>query len=497
MQKIGAWEMIKMTDFKQIIQLRNQGLTQDEIANKIGISRRSVIRYLKSGDIPSYQRKEKSTRPDPLAGFYDTVENNLSSNQDLSLSELFEYLQAKGYEGSIRTLRRKTLATRRHLKTKEVYFQRLAIPGEIMEGDFTEMYIEIGGTQRKVYLWVTSLPYSNFYFASGFYHCTFECFAQGSVDAFNEFGGIAKKYRLDNLSPAVSKILKGHERKVTQRFAEFQNHFGFMQDFCNPAKGNEKGNVEANNKWLKKKISSQISLNKVHFRTLEAFNAFVVNVCREHNKKDDIQIKKAEEQLSSLPIEKFNCFKTEIVSINKYSLFSLGNTGHMYSVPSAHVGLSLEARVFPTEIQVISQGVMVCKHNRIYGPSGLVSIMPEHIISALVKKPNAMGSWKYRHVLFERPAWNQFYERIKSEGGTDKEYLRCLKLLTTHGKEIVTIAMEILLDDKEKLSLQRLEKIITNNLDDILELSPIVINLHHYDDLIKGENNEDFYTSRT
>jgi hypothetical protein len=169
----------------------------------------------------------------------------------------------------------------------------------------------------------------------------------------------------------------------------------------------------------------------------------------------------------------------------------------MYSVPSIYVGLSLEVRVFPSEVQVISQGKVVCKHNRIYGPCGLVSIFPEHIINALVKKPNAMGSWKYRHILFERPAWNKFYERIKSEGGNDKEYLRCLKLLTTHGREVVTIAMEILLDEKEKLSSQRLEKVISNNLDNILDLSPITTNLHHYDDLIKGERNEDIYSSRT
>ena len=115
----------------------------------------------------------------------------------------------KGYEGSERTLRRKTLKLRTSLKNKEVFFQREVRPGEVMEGDFTEFFISIEGKKRKVYLWVTSLPFSNSYFATPYYHCSFEAFADGSVKSFQEFNGIAKKYRLDNMSPAVSKILSG------------------------------------------------------------------------------------------------------------------------------------------------------------------------------------------------------------------------------------------------------------------------------------------------
>jgi len=45
-----------MTEFQRIIQLRNEGKTQDEIAKIVGVSRRSVIRYLKMGKIPEYSR---------------------------------------------------------------------------------------------------------------------------------------------------------------------------------------------------------------------------------------------------------------------------------------------------------------------------------------------------------------------------------------------------------------------------------------------------------
>jgi len=243
-----------MNDFTQIIQMRNKGMTQQDIALALGISRRSVIRYLQDGKIPVYSRKSISNRIDPMVDFYQITREKIEADPKINLSDLYEFLFQKGYQGSERTIRRKTALIRKKLKNKEVYFQREPTPGEVMEGDFTEIYIPIAGTKRKVFLWVTSLPYSNTLFAVGYYQQTFESFCDGSIKAFKQFGGIAKKYRLDNMSPVVTKILIGKERLVTQRYAEFQRHFGFAQDFCNPARGNEKGNVEANNKHLKKKI---------------------------------------------------------------------------------------------------------------------------------------------------------------------------------------------------------------------------------------------------
>lgn len=72
---------------------------------------------------------------------------------------------------------------------------------------------------------------------------------------------------------------------MTARYSQFQQHYGFEQDFCNPGKGNEKGNVEANNKYIKSKINARISLNNLSFNNLEAFKTFIWEMCREHNNK--------------------------------------------------------------------------------------------------------------------------------------------------------------------------------------------------------------------
>lgn len=478
--------MISMTDYKQIIQLRNKGKSQEDIAKAIGISRRTVIRYLKDGHIPKYSRQKGSNRKDPMDNYHQLVKEKLELNPSLPLNELFEYISIKGYEGSERTLRRKTRELRTYLKGKEVYFQREVRPGEIMEGDFTEFHINIGATKRKVYLWVTSLPFSNSYSVTPFYHCSFEAFAEGSVESFKTFGGIAKKYRLDNMSPAVSKILSGKDRVVTARFAQFQKHYGFEQDFCNPGRGNEKGNVEANNKYIKKKIVARISLNNLSFANLEAFKIFVWELCRDHNQKQLISEKFELEELTPLPETDFKCFRTAVVSINKYSLFTLEKTGHMYSVPSQYIGLSLETRIYTGNIDILYNGKIICSHSRTYGARGLISINAEHVIDGLLKKPGAMKDWKYREVLFERPAWKMFYERMIAAGSSDKDYLKCLKLISKHGHELITVAMELSIESSEELSAAQLSRIILNEMENVYDIKPLELDLQQYDDFLIG-----------
>lgn len=487
--------MISMTDFKQIIVLRNEGKSQEDIAIQLGISRRSVIRYLKSGKIPVYKREVAATRVNPMINFLDEAQKCLETIPDISLNELFEHLKKNGYKGSLRSMRRKTSDIRKKLKNKEVYFQRIAKAGEVMEGDFTELQITIGGVVKKVYLWITSLPYSNSYFATPYLNCTFECFAEGSVNAFNEFGGIAKKYRLDNLSPVVTKILSGKERLVTQRFAQFQSHYGFAQDFCNPARGNEKGNIEANNKHFKIKLKSKIALEKLTFINLESLRKYIWSLCREHNQSEEIKNKFNEENLLLLPELPFKSFRTEIVRINKYSLFSLGTSGHMYSVPSKYIGLSLEARIYPDYVEVIDLEKTVCTHKRLLGLKGLVSINVEHIIEGLLRKPGAFRDWKYREVVFERPSWKQFYSKLIETGKDEKEFLRCISLLKEYDRENITLAMELAMENQMELTSVTLKNLINNEFKNVLAIPELPVNLDQYDFFIKGDRNYEHRTT--
>jgi transposase len=492
--------MISMDEFKRIIQLRNKGLTQEQIANELGVHRRTIIRYLKFGNIPKYERKD-SSKSDPMKSFYESAEKYLQENPNLTLTELFEYLETAGYTGSLRTLRRKTQSLRASLKRKEVYFQREKIPGEVMEGDFTSLWVNIGGVQRHIYLWVVVLNYSTTIFATPFYHQTFECFCDGTIAAIEEFGGFAKRYRLDNLSPVVTKILSGKDRIVTKRYSDFQKYYGWYQDFCNPGAGNEKGSVESVNKHLKRRLLNKIKMNKLNFKDLESFKFFVWECCRELNRREEVQEKKKEENLLSLPITSFDGYQLEIIKINKYSLFTIGTSKHFYSAPSEYVGMRLEARIYPARVDLYLLGSKVASHQRIYGVAGLTSIKLEHIIGALCKKPGILKEWKHKEILFERSSWKRFYKKLEESGESnpDKHYLLCLNLIKRYNRENVTAAMEIVLEEGMRPTSKSLLQILEEKNWDIMSLEPVIVDLKKYDNLLtlRSMNDDGNYSGQS
>ena len=61
---------------------------------------------------------------------------------------------------------------------------------------------------------------------------------------FEYIGGIPIRLRFDNMTTAVAQVLKDGERVLTEGFTRFMLHCIFRADFCNPASGNEEGNVE-------------------------------------------------------------------------------------------------------------------------------------------------------------------------------------------------------------------------------------------------------------
>lgn len=89
-----------------------------------------------------------------------------------------------------------------------------------------------------------SFPYSDKAYAQVFPSQNQECLLIGMRRIFEYIGGVPARIRFDNMSTAVAQVLEGTERKLTDGFTRFMLHYRFQADFCNPASGNEKGNVE-------------------------------------------------------------------------------------------------------------------------------------------------------------------------------------------------------------------------------------------------------------
>src|SRR5205807_8302946 len=81
-------------------------------------------------------------------------------------------------------------------------------------------------------------------FHRAYSHASQQAFLEGHELAFHYFGGVFHLLRYDNLKSAVQRVLRGSQREETARFIAFRSHWGYQAEFCNPARGNEKGGVE-------------------------------------------------------------------------------------------------------------------------------------------------------------------------------------------------------------------------------------------------------------
>src|SRR5699024_12423968 len=81
-----------------------QGLSQREIARRLGISRNTVARYAASDDVPRY--KQRAPRPTKLSPFHDYIlERMAAAHPDvMAAPALLRESQELGYTGQLRSL---------------------------------------------------------------------------------------------------------------------------------------------------------------------------------------------------------------------------------------------------------------------------------------------------------------------------------------------------------------------------------------------------------
>ena len=235
--------------------LRDQ-LSIREIARRTGLSRNTIRKYLRSGTVePAFKVPERPSKLDPFADKLSAwlkTEAGKSRKQRRTLKQLHADLVALGYEGSynrVAAFARKWKADRqREQQTagRGTFVPLVFQPGEAFQFDWSEDWATIAGEHTKLQVAHIKLSHSRAFLLRAYLLQTHEMLFDAHWHAFRVFGGVPRRGIYDNMKTAVDRVGSGKARQVNARFLAMTSHYLFEPEFCNPAAGWEKGQVEKN-----------------------------------------------------------------------------------------------------------------------------------------------------------------------------------------------------------------------------------------------------------
>ena len=248
----AAREVRSALEWAEVKAMAADGVSQREIARRLGINRRTVKRMVDAIEPPSYSRAPSGSMLDPLE---PVLRQLVKDWEDIKAPRVTEILRDDyGYTGSVDLVRKRLaqLRPRGDRAAQKTGYR----PGQVLQVDWGEMPTRprIAGRERRVYALVFSLPFSGAATAHFSFDMTIESFLEGHVRAFDWLGGVPRECVYDNLRSAVARRERVGDREIIHwnpRFSALRGHYAFHAHACTPETPREKGSVEGAVRYLK------------------------------------------------------------------------------------------------------------------------------------------------------------------------------------------------------------------------------------------------------
>ncbi|SRR5579883_328815 len=233
--------------------LLEQGVPKTAIAERLGVSRRVIYKWLASGQLdrdvsdPPPPRV-RTARPTVLDPYHALIETRLGTYPELSAVRLFAECRAAGYPGSLTQLKAFVRRVRPRPDPEPVIRFETA-PGHQAQVDFAEVRFPWG----KRFAFMVVLGYSRLLWLRFYPRQTMQTVMTGLEAAFAAFSGVPVELLFDQMKaviiaderPGGGKLLENAE------FLRFAAHWGFRVRACRPYRAQTKGKVERPIRYLR------------------------------------------------------------------------------------------------------------------------------------------------------------------------------------------------------------------------------------------------------
>lgn len=432
-----------------------EGLAIREIARRTGLSRNTIRKYLRSGVVePRYPERHSPSQLDafaPKLALWLKTEMAKHRKQRRNLRQLYQDLVALGYPGSYDRVAafarnwRQSQQEAARTTGRGTFIPLAFAPGEAFQFDWSEDFAVIGGERTKLQVAQFKLSYSRAFLLRAYPLQTHEMLFDAHQHAFRVFGGVPRRGIYDNMKTAVDRVGRGKARSVNPRFKAMVSHYLFEADFCNPAAGWEKGQIEKTVQDSRPRLWQGTPA----FATLAALNAWLEERClilwqelRHPEQAATVAEVWAEERSWLMPVPApFEGFVEHPKRVSPTCLIHFER--NRYSVPASFANRPVSLRVYAERLVVVAEGQVIAEHPRLIQrqhATGRTVYDWRHYLAVLQRKPGALRNGA---PFAELPdAFKRLQALLLKRPGGDREMVDILALVLHHDEQAVLAAVE-------------------------------------------------------
>jgi transposase len=413
-----------MVDYKQILRLRAEGVSQRGIADALGCSRNTVaavfaaantagVGFGQVADLDAVEVRHlllpEPTKPDSdrAAPDFEHVHRELA-RPSVTLLLLWNEYVAKCRETGEVPYRYSFFNEqyRRWVKSTGASMRIQRDPGESIEvdwaGDSMVFADPVTGEAVDAWLFVAALSYSAYAYVEAFADMTLASWIDAHVHSFEAFGGAARLLVPDNLRTGVSKADR-YEPALNAAYARMAEHYGTAIIPARVKRPRDKPVVEGSVRFVANQVVAVLrnrrfvglaELNEAIFDEVAQINA------RPFQKREDsrqiVFVRDEKPLLIPLPQVPF-----ELADLRKVKVgpnYHVQVDKNFYSVPAKLIGQSLDVRITSHTVEIFDGTERVASHPRRKGVRGryctVASHMPEAHRSRLIDwTPQRFEQW--------------------------------------------------------------------------------------------------------
>lgn len=403
--------MMEFMDKKNILDLKQQGISNREVARRLGVNRKTVAKYWNEyrhqiaqlseefADVRLIQEELYKAPRYQVAGrkarkYTQEIENRLREilseehkkdtvlgvghKQKLTNKQIHKKLVSDGFEISLTTVNNKLAQIRD--KKKEVFIRQQYEFGDRLEYDFGEVRLNCGEGVKVYHMAVFTSLAGEFRWCYLYTNQKKAVFMDSHVKFFEMIGGVYHEVVYDNMRNVATKFIGKNEKELNEDLVKMSLYYGFKINVTNCFKANEKGAVEKSVDVLRNEIFAE----NWKFNSLDDARTYLQSRLLKLNETSRI-----EEEMKHLkpyrPVLELAMISEN--KVNSSSMISIDTA--FYSVPEHLVGKKVIVKKYHDEIRVYANLIEVCRHKRIFG-NGNMKVDIYHHLNTLLKKPGAV-----------------------------------------------------------------------------------------------------------